>query len=73
MVTPLAGRRVELQRLSRGRWVRVRRLPLARSSLGGAYQATFVVRTRKLRLRVAVPAATAAPCYSAATTKAFTS
>jgi hypothetical protein len=58
----LAGRVVALQRLSGGRWVHVRRIRL---ELDGAYVAEFKVPRRGLRLRIFVPAATAAPCYAA--------
>jgi hypothetical protein len=70
----LTGRRVNLERLAAGRWVLVRRVPLVRYTLGpGSYTATFAVRKRGLRMRVAVPADVAEPCYSAALTKTFRS
>jgi hypothetical protein len=58
----LGGRFVALQRLAGGRWTHVRRIRLG---IDGAYSATFAVPTRGLRLRIFVPAATAAPCYTA--------
>jgi hypothetical protein len=58
------GRRVvALQRLAGGRWRHVRRIRLG---IDGAYSATFAVPRRGLTLRIFVPAATAAPCYTAA-------
>jgi hypothetical protein len=59
----LGGRFVALQRLAGGRWVHVRRIRL---ELDGAYVASFAVPRRGLRLRIFVPAKTAAPCYAAA-------
>lgn len=67
----LKGKVVELQRLSRGTWVRVRRARLAYkpryAQFGGPfnYEVVFAVPTRGLTLRAFVPAASAAPCYAA--------
>jgi hypothetical protein len=58
----LGGRFVALQRLAGGRWVHVRRIRLG---LDGAYTAEFRVPRRGLTLRIYVPEATAAPCYTA--------
>jgi hypothetical protein len=70
----MAARFVELQRLRGGVWTRVRRAPLeADDSLIGSYFATFAVRTRGLRLRVAVPRESAAPCFTPAVTQIFVS
>lgn len=64
----LNGKIVELQRLSRGRWVRVRRARLVyKPSLTfGAFnhQTVFTVPTRGLTLRAFLPAQSAAPCYA---------
>jgi hypothetical protein len=68
----LGGHFVELQRHNANdQWVRVGRarlrlVPLQRARRGSLkpyYAAQFRVRTRGLRLRVYVPAATASPCY----------
>lgn len=61
--TILNQRFVSLQRLAGGRWVHVRRITL---ELDGAYSAEFKVQKRGLRLRIFVPAKTAAPCYASA-------
>jgi hypothetical protein len=58
----LGGRFVALQRLAGGRWVHVRRIRLG---IDGAYSAEFRVPRRGLTLRIFVPEATAAPCYTA--------
>jgi hypothetical protein len=62
----LRGRLVELQRLAVGQWTLVRRGRLAAGPSGASFQVTFTVPTRGLRLRVFVPAKTAAPCYGPA-------
>jgi hypothetical protein len=62
----LRGRVVELQRLAAGQWTLVRRARLAAVGRIASFQATFVVPTRGLRLRVFVPAKTGAPCYGPA-------
>lgn len=63
----LRGKTVELQRLSPGGWVRVRRATLVRKASleWGAfnYQARFSVPTRGLKLRAYLPPESAAPCY----------
>jgi hypothetical protein len=72
----IAGRFVELQRLAAGSWTRVRRTRLAVPPLAGeigSYTATFVVRTRGLRMRIAVPERSAAPCFTANVTQTFVS
>ena len=66
----MKGRIVELQRLAAGRWTRMRRARLVPSrQLSGMFTATFTVRRRGLRVRVAVPEKTAAPCYTATATE----
>jgi hypothetical protein len=67
---------IALQRLVGGRWTHVRRIRLdigGSAGYGGAYWATFRVRTPGLKMRVFVPAATAAPCYMAAASPTFIS
>jgi hypothetical protein len=74
--TNLSGRFIALQRLAGGRWIHVRRARLASAGSAGSagrFEATFAVRKRGLRLRVVVPAKTAAPCNAPATTETFTS
>lgn len=65
----LSGKVVELQRLSAGQWVRVRRARLVRKAsfeLGAFnHEAVFAVPTRGLTLRVLLPAKSAAPCFLA--------
>ena len=63
----MGGRAVQLQRkTAAGAWVLVRTAKLTRiRGYGYTYRSTFVVRTRGLRLRVFVPAKTAAPCFRA--------
>ena len=58
----LGARFVALQCLAGGRWVHLRRIRLG---LDGAYTAEFRVPRRGLTLRIFVPEATAAPCYTA--------
>jgi hypothetical protein len=72
----LTGRFIALQRLAGGRWIHVRRARLASAGSAGTavrFETTFTVRKRGLRLRVVVPAKTAAPCNTAATTETFRS
>jgi hypothetical protein len=72
----LSGRFIALQRLAGGRWVHVRRARLVSAGFagyGGRYEATFAVRKRGLRLRLVVPAKTAAPCNAPAVTETFVS
>jgi hypothetical protein len=72
----LTGRFIALQRLAGGRWIHVRRARLASAGAAGTavrFEATFTVRKRGLRLRIVVPAKTAAPCNAAATTETFRS
>jgi hypothetical protein len=74
--TNMSRRFIALQRLAGGRWVHVRRARLASAGFagyGGRFEATFVVRKPGLRLRIVVPAKTAAPCNAGATTETFTS
>jgi hypothetical protein len=74
--TNMSGRFIALQRLSGGRWIHVRRARLASAGSAGTavrFEATFVVRKRGLRLRIVVPAKTAAPCNAPATTETFSS
>jgi hypothetical protein len=69
----LNGRTVELQRLASGRWVRLRGARL--EAAGALYfsQVWFTVRKKGFRLRVVVPAASAAPCHDPAASAAFKS
>lgn len=64
---PYAGKLIELQRLSNGRWVRLQgaRLKLKPSLRYGAFnhEAAFTVAKRGLRLRGYLPARSAAPCW----------
>lgn len=72
----LSGRFIALQRLAGGRWIHVRRARLGSAGSAGTavrYEAKFTVRKRGLRLRIVVPAKTAAPCNTAATTETFRS
>lgn len=70
----LSRRVVQLQRLASGRWVRVRTARLKRTlRVAGNFEADFVVRTRRLRLRVLVPDQTAGPCYRMGVSQAWTS
>jgi hypothetical protein len=72
----IAGKPVELQRLSKGQWVRVRRARLVekRSTVSDVlHEAVFSVPTRGLTLRVFVPAQTAAPCHLAGASKQWRS
>jgi hypothetical protein len=75
----LRGRVVELQRKVEGtdQWVLVRRARLGRGSyarfLGQSFKARFSIPTRGLTLRAFVPAATAAPCFSAGFSQSFES
>lgn len=67
----ISGRAVELQRKVSGtnQWVRVRRARLGRGTYEGfsgqVFKARFAVPTRGLTLRVLVPEASGAPCFSA--------
>jgi hypothetical protein len=70
----MAGRFVELQRLAAGSWTRVRRTRLNGSPGAiGSYSATVVVRRRGLRVRIAVPEKSAAPCFTTNVTQTFVS
>lgn len=72
----LNGRFIALQRLAGGRWTHVRRARLVSAGFagyGGRYEATFTVRKRGLRLRILVPAKSAAPCNAPAATETFIS
>ena len=70
----MLGRFVRLERLAAGRWTLVRRARLEHGGgTGTSYGATFVVRERRLTLRIVVPRATAAPCYPPAVTPTFRS
>ena len=64
---PYAGKLIELQRLSNGRWVRLQsaRLRLKPSLRYGAFnhEAAFTVARRGQRLRGYLPARSAAPCW----------
>jgi hypothetical protein len=68
----LIGKVVELQRLSAGQWTRIRRARFS-ARRPGAFTATFTVRARGMRLRAFVPAESAAPCYAATASKAWSS
>lgn len=74
---PLAGKVVELQRFSGGRWVRIQtaRLKLRPSLRWGPFnhEAVFSVPRRGLRLRGFLPEGSAAPCYSAGATEPWRS
>lgn len=70
----MTGRRIDLQRLSAGQWIRMRSAKLVRkkSSTDNFYRtfiATFTVAAKGLRLRAYVPAETAAPCFAAGASK----
>jgi hypothetical protein len=70
----MVGRFVELQRLAAGSWTRVRRARLAADpGAFGSFSATFVVRTRGLRMRIAVPDKSAAPCFATTLSQTFVS
>jgi hypothetical protein len=72
----LTGRFVALQRFAGGRWTHVRRARLVaygQAGYGSFYTATFKVRQPGLRLRVFVPAKTAAPCHEQAASHTFVS
>jgi hypothetical protein len=72
----LNGRFIALQRLSGGRWIHVRKARVFTAGAAGTavrFETTFRVRKRGLRLRIVVPAKTAAPCNTAATTETFRS
>lgn len=69
----MAGRFVELQRLSAGSWTLVRRARLAAErGVFGSFSATFIVRTRGL-MRIAVPGKSAAPCFTTTLSQTFVS
>lgn len=63
----MQGKVVQLQRLSKSRWVVIAQAKLVRKpsfTLGAFnHEAVFTVRQRGLRLRAALPAKSAAPCY----------
>jgi hypothetical protein len=69
----LNRRFVELQRLVHGRWLRVRRARLEPAGAIFFFQVWFTVRKKGLRLRVVVPAASAAPCHEPAVSESFRS
>lgn len=70
----MAGRFVELQRLAAGTWTRVRRVRLAADRAAFAsFSVTFSVRKRGLRMRVAVPPRSAAPCFVTTLSQTFIS
>jgi hypothetical protein len=72
----LSRRFIALQRLAGGRWTHVRRARLVAAGFagyGGRFEATFAVRKPGLRLRIVVPAKTAAPCHAPAVTETFVS
>ncbi len=69
----LAGRYVELQRLSGTGWTRVRRARLVKTEWDHTFHTVFTVRTRGLRLRAFVPAATGAPCYTSTVSETWKS
>jgi hypothetical protein len=69
----LQGKSIELQRLSSGRWVRIRRVRLVPSrQLFGTFEATLTIRTRRLTVRAFVPANVASPCYLESASKSWT-
>jgi hypothetical protein len=65
----MSGRAVELQRLVAGQWTRVQRAKLR--GRGGAFTTTVTARGRGQSFRIAIPARSAAPCYSATTSRPF--
>jgi hypothetical protein len=72
----LNERFIALQRFAGGRWTHVRRARLVaygQAGYGSFYTATFKVRKRGLRLRILVPAKTAAPCHEPAASHTFVS
>jgi hypothetical protein len=70
----LAGRFVQLQRLAAGSWTRIRRVRLAADrGVFGSFSATFAVRKRGLRIRIAVPQKSAAPCFAPTLSQTFVS
>jgi hypothetical protein len=71
----MKGRVVELQRMARGRWTRVRRMRLApeAGSAGTLFSATFRMRARGVTLRLLVPAESASPCYTATASRPWVS
>jgi len=74
---PLAGKVVELQRFSGGRWARIQtaRLELRPSLRWGPFnhEAVFTAPRRGLKLRGFLPGRSAAPCYSAGATEPWRS
>jgi hypothetical protein len=69
----LRGKRAELQRFVEGQWRRVqiaRFIHIDRASFGKTFTVTFSVPARST-LRVAVSEQVLAPCYNAATSKAW--
>jgi hypothetical protein len=69
----LKGRFVELQRLSAGQWIRVRRARFVVMRGRTGFSATFTVKQRGLTLRAFIPAESAAPCYAPTASKTWTS
>ena len=73
----LKGKPVLLERLRNGTWSVVRRGKLAQDLSGTSYGASWVFRftypARGATLRASVPAATAAPCFTRATTNKWKS
>jgi hypothetical protein len=68
----LTGRVVVVQRYRSGKWVRYKQARLIRKAnydYGGStnHEAVFEVPQRGLRLRILIPAKTAAPCFRAST------
>lgn len=67
-------RTVELQGLAGGRWIRVRQARLVADPKSyRTFTAKMAVRQRGLRLRVLIPAKSAAPCYLETATKTWVS
>jgi hypothetical protein len=65
----MTGRIIELQRLVAGRWTRVQRAKLR--GRAGAFTTTVTARGRGQSFRIAIPARSAGPCYSATTSRPF--
>jgi hypothetical protein len=68
----LKGKVVELQRLSAGQWMRIRRARFS-ARRPAVFSTTFTVKRRGSTLRAFIPAESAGPCYSATASKTWTS
>jgi len=68
----MRGRIIVLQRLVKGKWKTIERKRLALGPAGGSgysYVAQFRIRKRGWSVRVLIPAASAAPCFTSNATK----